>query len=95
MPYKQAGEGSLKFLQKAIALIKEGVADALVTAPLSKEAVSLYHKGFVGHTEYLAKAFGVKHFDMMFIAPQVRLTICHPSCAFKRCSEIDFCACGI
>jgi 4-hydroxythreonine-4-phosphate dehydrogenase len=75
VPYKQAAEGSLKFLQKAIALIKEGAVDALVTAPLSKEAVSLYYSGFVGHTEYLAKAFGVKHFDMMFIAPQVRLTI--------------------
>ncbi len=75
VPYKQAAEGSLKYLQKAVAMIKEGAADALVTAPLSKEAVSLYHKGFVGHTEYLARAFGVKHFDMMFIAPRVRLTI--------------------
>lgn len=75
VPYKQAAEGSFKFLQEAITLIKEEVADALVTAPLSKEAVSLYHKGFVGHTEYLAQAFGVKRFDMMFIAPQARLTI--------------------
>jgi len=75
VPYKTAGEGALKFLQKAIALIKEGRADALVTAPLSKEAVNLYHKGFVGHTEYLARAFGVKNFDMMFITRQARLTI--------------------
>lgn len=75
VPYKTAGEGSLKFLDKAIDLIKAGAADALVTAPLSKEAVSRYHKNFVGHTEYLADAFGVKKFDMMFIARQVRLTI--------------------
>jgi 4-hydroxythreonine-4-phosphate dehydrogenase len=85
VPYKTAGEGSLKFLDKAIALIKEGAADALVTAPLSKEAVSRYYKNFgpqtghsqlfAGHTEYLAQAFQVKNFDMMFIAPQVRLTI--------------------
>ena len=47
----------------------------MVTAPLSKEAVSRYHKDFVGHTEYLAEAFEVKNFDMMFIAPHVRLTI--------------------
>lgn len=73
--YKSAGEGSLKFLDTAIDLIKGGVADALVTAPLSKEAVSRYSKDFVGHTEYLARAFGVKDFDMMFIARQVRLTI--------------------
>ena len=75
VPYKTAGEGSLKFLDRAIALIKGGVADALVTAPLSKEAVSRYHKNFVGHTEYLAEAFEVKNFDMMFIANDVRLTI--------------------
>jgi len=75
VPYKSAGEGSLKFLDKAIELIKGGVADALVTAPLSKEEVSRYSPGFVGHTEYLAKAFEVKNFDMMFIAPELRLTI--------------------
>jgi len=75
IPYKSAGEGSLKFLDKAIDLIKGGAADALVTAPLSKQAVSRYHKNFVGHTEYLAEAFKIKNFDMMFIAPHVRLTI--------------------
>ena len=85
LPYKSAGEGSLKFLDKAIDLIKGGVADALVTAPLSKEAVSRYYKSFgpqtghsqlfVGHTEYLAEAFNVKKFDMMFVAPHTRLTI--------------------
>ena len=75
VPYKTAGEGSLKFLDKAIVLIKAGTVDALVTAPLCKESVSRYHKDFVGHTEYLAQAFKVKNFDMMFIADQVRLTI--------------------
>jgi len=73
--YRSAGEGSLKFLDKAIELIRAGRADALVTAPLSKEAVSRYHKGFSGHTEYLADAFGIKDFDMMFIAPRIHLTI--------------------
>jgi len=75
VPYKSGAQGSLKFLDKAILLIKGGSAQALVTAPLSKEAVSHYHKKFVGHTEYLAEAFGVKNFDMMFFARDVRLTI--------------------
>jgi 4-hydroxythreonine-4-phosphate dehydrogenase len=75
VPYRSAGEGSLKFLDKGIDLIKGGVADVMVTAPLSKEKVSAFAKGFVGHTEYLAQAFGVKNFDMMFVAPGVRLTI--------------------
>lgn len=75
IPYRTPGEGSLKFLNKGIQLIKEGIADALVTAPLSKEAVSHYQKNFRGHTEYLAKSFGVKRFAMMFVSPQVRLSL--------------------
>ncbi len=75
VPWKDPGQGSLHFLDKAIDLIKAGVVDALVTAPLSKERVHCYAKDFVGHTEYLAKSFGVKHFDMMFIADKMRLTI--------------------
>jgi len=75
IPYRSAGEASLKFLDTAIAMIKVGLADALVTAPLSKEAVSRFRKDFIGHTEYLAKAFRVRDFDMMFVAPNVRLTI--------------------
>ena len=86
--YRSAGEGSLKFLDKAIDLIKGGVADAMVTAPLSKEAVSRYHKNFVGHTEYLAQAFGVKDFDMMFVAPKVRLTIVTRHVPLKEVSKL-------
>ena len=75
IPYKNPGEGSLKFLDHGITLIKGGIIDALVTAPLSKERVNQYHKGFRGHTEYLADAFGVKRFDMMFISKHMRLSL--------------------
>ena len=86
VPYRSAGEGSLKFLDRAIDLIKEGELMRMVTAPLSKQAVSRYHKNFVGHTEYLAEAFKVKNFDMMFIAPRMRLTIVTRHMPFKRCA---------
>ena len=62
VPYKSAGEGSLKFLDKAIDLIKEGVADALVTAPLSKEAVSRYHQGFYGAYGIFGRGFWSQEF---------------------------------
>lgn len=73
--YTDPGEGSFKFLQSGVDLIKGGVIDALVTAPLSKERVSRFHKNFCGHTEFLAQSFQVKRFDMMFISPQVRLSL--------------------
>ncbi len=88
VPYRTAGEGALKFLDKSIALIKSGQARALVTAPLSKEAVSRYAKNFKGHTEYLAQAFGVKRFDMMFVAPGLRLTIVTRHVPLQRVPEL-------
>ncbi len=75
VPYKNAGEGSLKFLDAAIELVKQGVADGIVTAPLSKERVAVYKSGFKGHTEYLAKSFDVEHVDMMFVANTMRTVI--------------------
>ncbi len=44
-----------------------GLVDALVTAPVSKEAVQLLEPKFYGHTEYLAKIAGAKSFAMMFL----------------------------
>ena len=73
--YRTPAQGSLKFLEKGVELIKAGIADALVTAPLSKEAVSRYQKNFRGHTEYLAESFGAKQFDMMFVSSKVRLSL--------------------
>ncbi len=73
--YRTPGEGALKFLQRGVRMIKDKTLDALVTAPLSKEAVSRYSPGFLGHTEYLARAFKVKKFDMMFIYDRMRLSL--------------------
>lgn len=75
IPYKKAAQGALSSLNAGIAAIKEGIADSLVTAPLSKERVAKYSKGFKGHTEYLADAFGIKHVDMMFATKEVKLVI--------------------
>ena len=44
-----------------------GLVDALVTAPVNKEAVQLLEPKFYGHTEYLAKIAGTKSFAMMFL----------------------------
>ncbi len=88
VPYKNAGEGSLKFLEKGVDLIKGGIADALVTAPLSKEAVSQYKKDFRGHTEYLAESFNVKNFDMMFVSSDIRLSLVTRHVALKDVSKL-------
>ncbi len=88
VPYRSAGEGSLKFLDQGIELVKGGVLDALVTAPLSKERVAVYAKNFKGHTEYLQEKFNIPHVDMMFVANQMRMVIVTRHEAIKDLSRL-------
>jgi 4-hydroxythreonine-4-phosphate dehydrogenase len=53
-------------LEKAVGMVMAGEADALVTAPLSKEGLKLSGRAFPGHTELLGAACGVKNPTMMF-----------------------------
>jgi 4-hydroxythreonine-4-phosphate dehydrogenase len=52
-----------------------GIVQALVTAPVHKQAMRLVSPGFVGHTEYLAQVSRVKKVAMMFDAGRFRLTL--------------------
>ena len=74
-PTAQSAELSLRFLERSVELIKNNSIHALVTAPLSKESVCVFRSGFLGHTEYLADAFRVRKFDMMFVTDQLKTVI--------------------
>ena len=74
-PTAKSGAMALGFLNTSIELLKNNSIDALVTAPLSKESVCRFERGFLGHTEYLADAFGVKKFDMMFVTDNLKTVI--------------------
>lgn len=49
-----AGAAAVEALRRAVADLKEGLLDALVTAPFDKETVQSDDFRFTGHTEYLA-----------------------------------------
>ena len=70
-----SGRDSLLYLDKAVELLKDGKIHGLVTAPVSKESVGLFHKGFKGHTTYLAQAFGLKNVEMVFVADDMKLVL--------------------
>lgn len=74
-PTAASGRDSLRYLQHAVQLLKEGVVDGLVTAPVSKEAVIPFHPGFKGHTTFLADAFRAKNVEMLFIADTLRVVL--------------------
>jgi 4-hydroxythreonine-4-phosphate dehydrogenase len=57
-PTRETGKAALKALQCACDEMKEGLIDALVTAPVDKHTIHSAEFPFKGHTEFLAKEFG-------------------------------------
>jgi 4-hydroxythreonine-4-phosphate dehydrogenase len=75
-PNRETAQAALAYLKKSVELIQQNQIDALVTGPLSKEAIStVLNQNFQGHTEFLADAFGVKNFDMMFVSGKLRTVV--------------------
>ena len=50
-----AGEASLQFCVDAIEAARDGIVDAIVTAPISKTSWKLADSPWPGHTEMLAE----------------------------------------
>ena len=72
--------GAMAALDAGIDLVRSGAADALVTAPVSKESIARHHlPGFVGHTDYLAEACGLERYGrdylMAFLAPDLQVAL--------------------
>lgn len=72
---RRGAGAALAYLQKAVDLLKEKTIDALVTAPVCKETIEDLGQPFPGHTEFLAEAFGVKDYDMMFVSEELKTII--------------------
>jgi 4-hydroxythreonine-4-phosphate dehydrogenase len=72
--------GAMAALDAGIALVRGGVADALVTAPVSKESIARHLlPDFRGHTDYLAAACGLERYGrdylMAFLAPDLQVAL--------------------
>ena len=72
--------GAMAALDAGIELVNSGMADALVTAPVSKESIARQHlPGFRGHTDYLAEVCGLEHYGrdylMAFLAPELQVAL--------------------
>ncbi len=60
-------------LEQATNDLKAGYIDALVTAPINKQAMSTADFNFPGHTEYLADKFDVKESLMLMVNKDLRV----------------------
>lgn len=71
------GRAGLEYVRIAAQLCLSGQADAIVTAPLNKEAVALTGQAFCGHTEFIAELCGVDESRMLLVND--RLCVVHVS----------------
>lgn len=67
------GRAGLAYVTTAARMCLEGEADAMVTAPLNKEAVTLGGRPFSGHTEYIAELCGVSDPRMLLVSDRLRV----------------------
>ncbi len=74
-PTRESGAAAAKAILRAIDLAQRGLADAIVTAPISKEALHAAGYPFPGHTEMLAHYTGAARSVMMMAAGELRSTL--------------------
>lgn len=60
-------------LERAVTDLKDGWIDAVVTAPINKQAMDMANFGFPGHTEYFTESFGAKENLMFMITDQIKV----------------------
>ncbi|MBS7609551.1 4-hydroxythreonine-4-phosphate dehydrogenase PdxA [Candidatus Bathyarchaeota archaeon] len=72
-PQAMGGKASVEYVTKAVELAMEGKVQAIVTAPISKEAIRMAGLPYTGHTELLAHLTGVKSVAMMLVTGSLRV----------------------
>src|SRR5262245_50240078 len=76
-PSAEGGRASVMYVKQAVALLRSGAAAALVTAPVSKEAMHLAGVRYPGHTELLASLSGLEPDEvaMMFVTRDLKVAL--------------------
>jgi 4-hydroxythreonine-4-phosphate dehydrogenase len=72
---KTAGALAMKAVEVSANLCRQGLCDAMVTAPINKEAIALSGCKSTGHTDFLAAFFGVPSPIMLFVDPVSTLKV--------------------
>ena len=68
-----AGRAAVEYVIRACDLALAGAVDAVVTAPLNKEAMNRAGFAYAGHTELLAERTGAAQVSMLLTSPQLRI----------------------
>jgi len=67
----RCGVAAVEYVRAATEMCLRGEAEAMVTAPLNKEAVTLSGRPFTGHTEYIQELCGATDSRMLLCSPRL------------------------
>ncbi len=86
---KSCGKAAIEYIEKAVELALKGKIQALVTAPIHKEAVNRAGLPYPGHTEFLADLTGTKDYALMLIHDNFRIVHLSNHLSLKKaCQEV-------
>jgi 4-hydroxythreonine-4-phosphate dehydrogenase len=84
-----AGRAALEYVRAATRLCLDGEADAMATAPVNKEAITLTGQAFTGHTEFIAEMCGAQDSRMLLVNDHLRVVHVSTHVSLRRACELD------
>ena len=87
-PTRASGTASYKSLKASFNLLENGIADAVITAPVSKTAFNLAGINFPGQTELFAQWSKSKNFIMTFLSRKINVAIYSIHVPLKKVSGL-------
>lgn len=83
------GRAALEYVRRATELCLESAADAMVTAPLNKEAVTMAGVRFSGHTEFIAELSCARESRMMLASDRLRVVHVSTHVPLRKACELE------
>ena len=87
VPGTAAGRAQLAAVDLAADCVLDHRAEAMVTGPVSKSAITRAGVAFQGHTEHLAARAGVPRVVMSFLGPRLRVALVTTHLPLRRVSD--------
>ena len=85
----RCGAAAVEYVRIATEMCLRGEAEALVTAPLNKEAVTLTGRQFSGHTEYIQELCGASESRMLLAGERIATVHVTTHVPLRQACEVD------
>ncbi|TAN41520.1 MAG: 4-hydroxythreonine-4-phosphate dehydrogenase PdxA [Nitrospirae bacterium] len=83
-PSAEGGKAAVSYIKKAVELALSNKADAIVTAPITKESLKMAGYSWPGHTEMLAELTNTKDYAMMLCGGPLNVVLVTIHTAIKN-----------